>query len=63
MGERTVETTGNVMFEDLTNNFKAIIILGTYKKSGYFRVTETGSKDEIKGMIYEYSPYINKLSY
>jgi len=47
MGERTVETTGNVVFEDLTNSVKAVIILGTYKKSGYFRVTETGSKDEI----------------
>lgn len=30
MGDRTIETVGNVFFEDLTNNYKAVIILGTY---------------------------------
>ena len=30
MGERTIEATGNVFFEDLTNNYKAVILISTY---------------------------------
>lgn len=53
MGDRTIETLGNMIFEDLTNNVKAVIIFNTYKKSGYWRVTETGKKDELFGIIYK----------
>jgi hypothetical protein len=45
MGERTVETYGSCVFEDLTNNRKAVIITNTYKKTGWIRSTTTGNKD------------------
>jgi hypothetical protein len=56
MGERTIEAEGNVVFEDVTNNRKAVIIFSTYKKSGFFTTVETGQKDEYQGMIYESTP-------
>ena len=30
MGDRTIEANGNMWFEDITNNYKAIIIMSTY---------------------------------
>lgn len=51
-GDRTIEGTGNMVFEDLTNHVKAVIVFNTYKKSGWFRTTETGRKDEFVGVIY-----------
>lgn len=30
MGDRTIEATGNLVFEDLTFNRKAIIVFSTY---------------------------------
>lgn len=59
MGERTIEATGNVFFEDLTNNYKAVILISTYQKSGFWKKTETGKKDEFKGIIYECPPITN----
>jgi len=59
MGERTVEADGSMLFEDLTNNRKAVIIFSTYKKSGIFKKTESGSKDHFKGIIYKCSPIVN----
>ena len=59
MGERSIEATGNVFFEDLTNNYKAVVILGTYHSSGFFKKTVSGSKDEYKGLIYECEPILN----
>lgn len=52
MGDRTIEATGNVFFEDLTNNVKAVVIFSTYKVSGFFSKTETGKRDEYVGLIY-----------
>jgi hypothetical protein len=52
MGDRTIEGCGNMVFEDLTNNVKAFLIFNTYKKSGFWSVTETGRKDEFLGLIY-----------
>lgn len=52
MGDRTIEAHGNVFFEDLTNNYKAVIILSTHKKSGFFKKTESGKRDEYIGVIY-----------
>lgn len=60
MGERTIESDGNIVFEDLTNNWKAVVVFNTYKKSGYWTVTESGQKDEYVGLIYECKP-INKV--
>jgi hypothetical protein len=56
MGERTIEATGNLFFEDLTNNRKAVIIFSTYKESGFFTKTITGKKDEYIGVIYDCDP-------
>lgn len=53
MGDRTIEACGNVVFEDLTNNVKAFLVFNTYKKSGYWNVTESGKKDVFFGMIYK----------
>ena len=53
MGERTIETIGSCLFEDLTNNVKAVLIMSSFKKTGWIRSTSTGSKDEIEGIIYK----------
>ena len=59
MGDRTIEANGNVWFEDITNNIKAVIIMSTYTKSGFWRKTESGKKDEYIGLIYECQPILN----
>jgi hypothetical protein len=56
MGDRTIEATGNMFFEDLTNNYKAVILFSTYKKSGFFKKTVSGKKDEYIGVIYQCDP-------
>ena len=56
MGDRTIEANGSMVFEDLTNNFKAVIIFSTYKKSGFFKKTVSGKKDEFIGIIYQCTP-------
>ncbi len=56
MGDRTIEATGNIFFEDLTNNYKAVVIFSTYKKSGFFKKTQSGKKDEYIGLIYQCEP-------
>lgn len=63
MGERSIEANGNIVFEDLTNNLKAVVLLSTYQKTGFFKVTETGKRDEIKGVIYECEPCLNVQPY
>jgi hypothetical protein len=52
MGDRNIEVIGNTFVEDLTNNFKAVIIFSTYKKSGFFKKSVSGKKDEFVGIIY-----------
>jgi hypothetical protein len=52
-GARTVEPLGNFVFEDLSENLRAIVIVNTYRRSGYWTITETGKKDELNGIIYE----------
>jgi hypothetical protein len=53
MGDRTIEGIGNMVFEDLTNNYKCVLLFNTYKKSGFWRTVETGKKDEFHGIIYK----------
>jgi hypothetical protein len=36
-GDRTIETIGSCTFEDITNNRRAVIIMNSYKKTGWFR--------------------------
>lgn len=52
MGDRTIEADGCTFFEDYQNHRKAWISFSTYKKSGFWKKTETGSKDEYEGIIY-----------
>ena len=52
MGDRTIEAIGNMVFEDLTNNVKAVLAFNTYKKTGYWTKVESGRKDIIYGIIY-----------
>lgn len=59
MGDRTIEATGSITFEDLTNNIKAVIVFSTYQKSGFWRKTESGKKDEFQGVIYHCQPIMN----
>jgi len=56
MGDRTIEAAGSMVFEDLTNNLKAVIVFSTYKKSGFFKKTVSGKKDEFTGIIYQCAP-------
>ena len=46
-GERSVEAIGSCTFEDLTNNRKAVLLMNTYKKTGWIRSTVTGNKSEV----------------
>lgn len=59
MGDRTIEATGTVWFEDVTNNYKAVIIMSTYSKTGFWTKTESGKRDEYQGLIYESYPHEN----
>jgi hypothetical protein len=65
MGERTIECIGNMIFEDLTNNVKAVLVFNTFKRSGWWwAITESGRKDEFYGIIYEtFDPIDDKASY
>jgi hypothetical protein len=62
MGERTLEATGTVYFEDITNNFKAVIILSTYKKSGFWTKTQSGKRDEYVGVVYHCDPIVDHMA-
>jgi len=53
MGERTIETVGSSMFEDITNKRKAVLLMTSFKKTGWIRSTYSGQKDEISGIIYD----------
>mmetsp|Transcript_15717 Transcript_15717/g.24137 ORF Transcript_15717/g.24137 Transcript_15717/m.24137 type:complete len:311 (+) Transcript_15717:247-1179(+) len=52
MGDRTIEAHGCCIFEDLTYNRKCVIIMNTFKKTGWIRSSSSGSKDAIIGSIY-----------
>jgi len=52
-GERSIEAIGSCTFEDLTNNRKAVVLMNTFKKTGWIRSTTSGSKDEVSGIIYD----------
>lgn len=52
MGERTIEANGCSIYQDVTNNRKAVLTMSSFKKTGWIRNTTEGLKDEIKGIIY-----------
>eukprot|EP00351_Strombidinopsis_sp_SopsisLIS2011_P000690 CAMPEP_0116879854 /NCGR_PEP_ID=MMETSP0463-20121206/11705_1 /TAXON_ID=181622 /ORGANISM="Strombidinopsis sp, Strain SopsisLIS2011" /LENGTH=102 /DNA_ID=CAMNT_0004529693 /DNA_START=719 /DNA_END=1027 /DNA_ORIENTATION=+ len=53
MGERTIEPTGDMLFEDASNNLKAILHFNTFQSSGYWTVTTEGGKDRFIGVMYK----------
>jgi hypothetical protein len=61
-GARTVEPCGNFVFEDLTNNVRAIVVMGTYKKEGFWTVVESGGKDMVEGLIYQPKEQIDEAA-
>jgi len=52
-GSRTVELCGNFVFEDLTNNVRAVVIANNQRKTGFWTVVETGTRDGLEGIIYK----------
>ena len=53
MGERTIECIGSNTYEDLTNHRKCVLLMNTFKKTGWIRSSTTGSKDSFGGIIYD----------
>ena len=53
MGERTIEGVGSIAYEDLSNQLKAVIVLGTYKAGGFFSGKASGSKTDFEGVLYK----------
>lgn len=52
-GDRMIYGTGNMIFEDVDNNLKAVVIFDYGKKRGFLSSRKKGSKhDEIDGLIY-----------
>ena len=56
MGERTIEVVGSIVFEDLAHQLRSVIALSTFKSSGFFSKTKTGSKTDFTGQIYTIKP-------
>lgn len=52
-GERSIEAIGSCTFEDVTNKRKAVVLMNTFKKTGWIRSTTSGSKDQVVGVIYD----------
>jgi hypothetical protein len=45
----------------LKNHLKAVVVLSTFKESGFWSKTQTGSRSGIEGLIYRCNPADNKL--
>lgn len=56
MGERTIEGVGSIVFEDMANQLRSVVQLGTFKSSGFFSKTQSGNKSELAGVIYKVKP-------
>jgi len=56
MGERTIEAVGSLVFEDMANQLRGVITLGTFKSSGFFSKAQSGSKTDFTGIIYKVKP-------
>jgi hypothetical protein len=39
MGERIIEAVGSIVFQDIKNNLKAVVVLSTFKESGFWSKT------------------------
>ena len=52
MGARTIEGVGSILFEDLNNQLRSVVQLGTFKSSGFFSKSKSGSRTDMAGVIY-----------
>ena len=52
IGDRTIEGEGSIVWEDLKNKLRAVVVLGTYKSGGFFSGKKSGSKSSFEGLIY-----------
>jgi hypothetical protein len=53
IGERTIECVGSLVFNDVTNKIKAVVMVNNYKEGGFFGGAASGSKTGLEGVIYE----------
>lgn len=51
-GERSMCVKGSIVYEDMKNNLRALVVMSTHKEAGYFFGKESGCKDEFVGQIY-----------
>ena len=51
-GDRTIEANGCQIYNDITNNRKAVLVMSSFKNTGWIMNTFKGCKDEILGIIY-----------
>ena len=56
MGDRTIEGIGSIVFEDLANQLRAVVTLGTFKSSGFFSKKTSGNRSEFEGVLYQVKP-------
>ena len=52
MGDRTIETDGSIVFEDLTNQLRAVVMLSTFQSKGFFSKSKSGSRTDLQGLVY-----------
>ena len=52
MGARTIEATNSIVFEDLANQLRAVVTLGTFKEAGFFSKKTSGNKSDFVGIVY-----------
>lgn len=52
IGERTIEIEGSLVWEDLRNKLRAVVVMSTFKAAGYFSGKKSGSKSSFTGAIY-----------
>lgn len=45
-------TIDSIVWEDLKNKLRAVVVMGTYKPAGYFSGKKSGSKSSFMGSIY-----------
>lgn len=59
MGDRTIECVSSLVFHDAKNSLKATVCLNTYKESGMFSKSVSGSKSGVEGCVYRVKPKDN----
>lgn len=52
MGDRTIECVSSLVFHDAKNLLKAVVCLNTYKESGMFTKSVSGSRSGLEGFVY-----------